>query len=75
VVDRSVCFGWNSGPVFQETLAAMYYARERIPCLSMIGGLAGADLTEVHFERAVRETAMLLAGPCPRQPIWLNAQD
>jgi len=75
VVDRSVCFGWNCGPAFQETLAAMYYARERIPCLSMIGGLAGADLTQVHFDRAVRETAKLLTGPCPRQPIWLNAQD
>lgn len=75
VVDRAVCFGWNSGPVYQETLAAIYHCRTRMPCISMIGGLAGADLTQVHFNRAIQETAKLLTGACPRQPVWLNAQD
>ena len=75
VVDRAVCFGWNSGPVHQETLAALHHCRERIPCLSLIGGLAGADLTQAHFDRAIAETARLLSGPCPRQPVWLNEQD
>jgi len=61
--------------VHQETLAAMHHCRGRIPCLSLIGGLAGADLTQAHFERAIAETARLLTGPCPRRPVWLNAED
>lgn len=75
VVDRAVSYGWNSGPVHQETLAALQYCPHRVPCMSLIGGLAGADLTEAHFERAIAETARLLVSPCPREPVWLNAED
>lgn len=75
VVDRSVSFGWNSGPVYQETLSALYHLEERIPAVSFIGGLAGADITETHLQRVIDITASLLQGHMPAQPIWLNEND
>ena len=75
VVDRSVSFGWNCGPLFQDTIAAMYYAPRRIPAMSFIGGLAGADLTIGHFERVIRRTAELARDGRPAETVWLNEKD
>ena len=75
VVDRSVSFGWNSGPVYQETLAALYFQERRIPATSFIGGLAGADITGEHFERVIETTKASLNGEVPSSPIWLNEAD
>jgi pyruvate ferredoxin oxidoreductase alpha subunit/phenylglyoxylate dehydrogenase alpha subunit len=75
VVDRSVSFGWNCGPLFQDTMAAMYYAPKRIPAMSFIGGLAGADLTVGHFERAIGLTQELACGGQPAETVWLNEKD
>ena len=76
VVDRSVCFGWNCGPLFQDTIGALYYASKRIPAMSFIGGLAGADITVGHFDRVIERTAELARdGPAPTEPVWLNEKD
>src|ERR1035437_5872085 len=75
VVDRSVSFGWNCGPLFQDTIAALYYTPRRIPAMSFIGGLAGADLTVGHFERVIRRTAELARDgqPADRKSTRLNS--
>jgi pyruvate ferredoxin oxidoreductase alpha subunit/phenylglyoxylate dehydrogenase alpha subunit len=75
VVDRSVSFGWNCGPLFQDTITAMYYTPKRIPAISFIGGLAGADLTVGHFERVIRRTAELARDGRPAETVWLNEKD
>ena len=75
VVDRAVNFGWNSGPVFQEVLAALYALPVRVPIMSFIGGLAGADITVEHFARVVDRTLRLAAGETATQPVWLNEND
>ena len=75
VVDRSVSFGWNCGPLFQDTIAALHYAPERIAAMSFIGGLAGADITIGHFDGAVRQTAELAHGAAPGETVWLNEKD
>ena len=72
VVDRSVSFGWNSGPVYQELLAALYGLNQHIPAISFIGGLAGADITIEHFTRVIETTAKALKGEVAEGPIWLN---
>jgi pyruvate ferredoxin oxidoreductase alpha subunit/phenylglyoxylate dehydrogenase alpha subunit len=72
VVDRSVSFGWNSGPVYQELLSALYFLPKRIPALSFIGGLAGADITVEHFQRVIETTAKALKREEVSGPIWLN---
>jgi pyruvate ferredoxin oxidoreductase alpha subunit/phenylglyoxylate dehydrogenase alpha subunit len=75
VVDRAVNFGWNAGPVFQEVLAALYTQPARIPVMSFIGGLAGADITVEHFARVIERTLSLAAGDLAAQPVWLNEAD
>ena len=75
VIDRSVSFGWNCGPLFQDTITAMYGAPKRIPAMSFIGGLAGADLTVSHFERAIRRTAELARNGHAAETVWLNEKD
>jgi pyruvate ferredoxin oxidoreductase alpha subunit/phenylglyoxylate dehydrogenase alpha subunit len=75
VVDRSVSFGWNSGPVYQELLSALYHLPQRIPAVSFIGGLAGADITEGHFQRVIDATAKAMTDGAPAGPIWLNEKD
>jgi phenylglyoxylate dehydrogenase alpha subunit len=74
VVDRSVSFGWNSGPVYQETLAALYRTGKQIPAISFIGGLAGADITAEHFARAIALTLETQFGRA-QEPVWLNEND
>jgi phenylglyoxylate dehydrogenase alpha subunit len=75
VVDRSVSFGWNAGPVYQEMLSTLCRSGRLIPTASFIGGLAGADITIPHFERVIETTAKLLQGEQPKECIWLNEND
>jgi pyruvate ferredoxin oxidoreductase alpha subunit/phenylglyoxylate dehydrogenase alpha subunit len=75
VVDRSVSFGWGAGPVYQELLSAVYFLDDRIPAVSFIGGLAGADITIDHFTRVLQTTAGALRGEVPEETIWLNEND
>ncbi|MBI2314339.1 MAG: phenylglyoxylate dehydrogenase [Betaproteobacteria bacterium] len=75
VVDRSVSFGWNSGPLCQETRCALYSSPRHISVASFIGGLAGADITVKHFDRVIRDTAERARGAPISGPAWLNESD
>jgi pyruvate ferredoxin oxidoreductase alpha subunit/phenylglyoxylate dehydrogenase alpha subunit len=75
VVDRSVGFRWNCGPMYQETLGALYRLGRPVPVASFIGGLAGADITVEHFHRVIEQTASMLLGRAPAEPVWLNEDD
>lgn len=75
VVDRSVSFGWNSGPVYQELLSTLYFLDKRFPAVSFIGGLAGSDITIEHFKRVIETTGRALRGEVFSEPIWLNEND
>ncbi len=72
VVDRSVSFGWNSGPMYQELLGVLYQMEKRIPALSFIGGLAGADITINDFKDTIITTKKALNGDLPKSTIWIN---
>lgn len=75
VVDRSVGFRWNCGPMYQETLGVLYRLGRHLPSASFIGGLAGADITVEHFHRVIDATAGLLDGHSIDEPVWLNEND
>ncbi|MBI4273756.1 MAG: phenylglyoxylate dehydrogenase [Rhizobiales bacterium] len=75
VVDRSVSFGWNCGPLYQDTLGAIYHTGRAIPAISFIGGLAGADITVEHFARAIALTREAEWGRISSEPVWLNEND
>jgi pyruvate ferredoxin oxidoreductase alpha subunit/phenylglyoxylate dehydrogenase alpha subunit len=77
VVDRSVAFRWNCGPMFQETQGVLYRLGRRLPAQSFIGGLSGADITVDHFHRVIDATEALMRRPewfCD-EPVWLNEND
>ncbi|OMH29183.1 NADH-dependent phenylglyoxylate dehydrogenase subunit alpha [Motiliproteus sp. MSK22-1] len=75
VVDRSVNFGWNCGPLYQETIAAAQKLQRFMPSASFIGGLAGADITVEHFSEVIEDTAKLLKGHSYDEPVWINRND
>lgn len=75
VVDRSVSFGWDCGPLFQDVIAALGGAGRALPAMSFIGGLAGADLTTDHFEAAIERVAHLAVSGQPGETVWLNEND
>jgi pyruvate ferredoxin oxidoreductase alpha subunit/phenylglyoxylate dehydrogenase alpha subunit len=75
VVDRSVAFRWNCGPMYQETQGVLYRLGRYLPAASFIGGLAGADITVDHFHRVIAATEALIGGTTPTEPIWLNEHD
>ncbi|WP_207063186.1 NADH-dependent phenylglyoxylate dehydrogenase subunit alpha [Motiliproteus sp. SC1-56] len=75
VVDRSVAFGWNAGPLYQETLAALHSTERFLPAASFIGGLAGADITVDDFSGVIQDTARLLQGHRFDGPRWINRND
>lgn len=76
VVDRSVNYGWNKGPLYQEVLAAMYFGKDYLPAISFIGGLSGADITvEKHFRRVIEITEKASRGKVAKHTIWLNERE
>ncbi len=75
VVDRSVDFGWNCGPLYRDVVTALQASQHRRPSQSFIGGLAGADLTVEHFLGVIETVGQLQDTAGPRDTIWLNAQD
>jgi len=75
VVDRSVSFGWNCGPLYQDVIGALHHAPRRIPAMSFIGGLSGADVTIGHFDQVIRRTAELARGAAPGETVWINEND
>jgi pyruvate ferredoxin oxidoreductase alpha subunit/phenylglyoxylate dehydrogenase alpha subunit len=75
VVDRSVSFGWNCGPVYQDVAGALGHAGVPMPSMSFIGGLAGADLTPQHFGGVIERVAQLARDREPGPTVWLNERD
>lgn len=71
VVDRNVCFGWNTGIVFQEVCAAVKDLGG-LPAVPFVGGLGGEDLTVELLRQAVDLTAAAArSGSAPDQAVWL----
>jgi pyruvate ferredoxin oxidoreductase alpha subunit/phenylglyoxylate dehydrogenase alpha subunit len=75
VVDRSVSFGWNSGPLFQDVIGALQFAAQRPAAMSFIGGLAGADITTDHFGSAIQRIQALARDGKVGETVWLNEKD
>ncbi len=74
VIDRSVCFGWNYGPMAVELKALQTKAGD-IPILSYIDGLANLDITIEHVGRIVDETAAAAAGKPYNEITWIPMEE
>lgn len=72
VLDRSVAFGWDCGPIYQE-IRALTPDIGLVPMLSFIDGLANMDITKPHLERIVDGIATAARGEPHPQVTWLAA--
>jgi len=70
VIDRSVCFGWNCGPMYTE-LRALTPEIGIMPMLSYIDGLANLDITRQHIERVINETHAAANGKSYQEVTWI----
>ncbi|MBI4286433.1 MAG: hypothetical protein HY670_11140 [Chloroflexi bacterium] len=75
VIDRNVCFGWNSGTLYYETKAALYDSKEFIPIVSFIDGLAGGDVTVDHIRKAINIVHEAAHGKPVPEVTWLAIED
>jgi len=74
VIDRSVGFGWNSGPMYME-LRAITPEIGIIPMLSYIDGLANLDITIPHIERVVDEVHNAAQGKPYQEVTWIPLEE
>ena len=74
VLDRNVCFGWQSGTVFMETKAAIQDLPDRIPVTSFIAGIGSTDFRPDMAERAVSITQSASRGEPHQEVTWLNIE-
>jgi pyruvate ferredoxin oxidoreductase alpha subunit len=74
VIDRSVGFGWNCGPMYME-LRALTPEIGIVPMLSYIDGLANLDITIPHIERAVDEVQAAALGKPYQEVTWIPLEE
>ena len=70
VLDRSICFGWNCGPIYMEINAITKHIGI-IPMLSFIDGLANMDISQEHIAGMVDEINNASQGKPYQEVTWL----
>jgi len=70
VLDRSLCFGWNCGPIYMETKAVTPHIGV-VPMLSFIDGLANMDITIDHISGMIDEIHRASQGKAYQEVTWL----
>jgi pyruvate ferredoxin oxidoreductase alpha subunit len=70
VIDRSINFGWNCGPVYSE-IRALSPEIGVMPMLSYIDGLANLDIISPHIERIADETLAAAEGKPYQEVTWI----
>jgi pyruvate/2-oxoacid:ferredoxin oxidoreductase alpha subunit len=70
VLDRSICFGWNCGPIYME-MRALTPEIGPVPMLSFIDGLANMDITKEHIAQMIDTIATAARGGSYPEVTWL----
>ena len=71
VLDRSICFGWECGPIFME-LNAITRHIGIMPMLSFIDGLANMDITKEHIAEMIDSIYGASQGNPFQEVTWLQ---
>jgi len=74
VLDRSVGFGWNCGPLFME-VRALTPEIGIVPLMSFIDGLANLDITASHIERMFRDLQAASRGRPYQETTWIALEE
>jgi pyruvate/2-oxoacid:ferredoxin oxidoreductase alpha subunit len=70
VLDRSICFGWDCGPIYMET-RALTPEIGLVPMLSFIDGLANMDITRDHIAGMIDDILAASEGRPYQEVTWL----
>jgi pyruvate ferredoxin oxidoreductase alpha subunit len=70
VLDRSICFGWDCGPLYMETRAVAPDFGV-VPMLSFIDGLANMDITQEHIAGMIDDIQAAAEGRPYQRVTWL----
>ncbi len=70
VLDRSVGFGWDRGPLCVETLALSQNIGP-VPILSFIDGLANMDITVLNIEKMIQDIDIASRGGPYQEVTWV----
>lgn len=71
VLDRSLDFGWDCGPMYTET-RALTPEIGVVPMLSFIDGIASGDITQEHIARMVDTVHAASEGQSFEEVTWLQ---
>jgi pyruvate ferredoxin oxidoreductase alpha subunit len=74
VIDRSVGFGWNCGPMYME-VRALTPEIGIVPMLSYIDGLANLDITTPHIAKVVDEVHAAAQGKPYQEVTWIPLEE
>lgn len=71
VLDRSLSFGWNCGPIAMEVKAVTPAIGAVVPMLSFIDGLANMDITKEHIGAMIDKIHRASQGEEYEEVTWL----
>lgn len=74
VLDRSVGFGWNSGPMCVE-IKALTPKIGNMPILSFIDGIANLDITAANIERMFKDILAASEGKPYEELTWISLEE
>ena len=74
VLDRSVGFGWNTGPIFME-VRALTPEIGKVPLMSFIDGLANMDITVPNIERMMKDLYAASQGKPYQETTWMSLEE
>jgi pyruvate ferredoxin oxidoreductase alpha subunit len=73
VLDRSICFGLNCGPIFLET-RSLTPETGVMPMLSFIDGLANVDITKENLEKMIDAIYAASLGQPYQKTTWMSLE-
>ncbi len=71
VVDRSICFGFEGGPIYRE-LKSFETSLGGAEMISFIDGIANTDITKINVEKMIDATCDLADGKDVREVTWVS---
>ena len=74
VIDRSVSFGWKTGPMCTE-IKSLCSKIGPVPILSYIDGLANLDINIPHIGRVIDEVAVAAKGKPYQEVTWIPMEE
>jgi pyruvate ferredoxin oxidoreductase alpha subunit len=74
VLDRSIGFGWNCGPIYMET-RALAPEMGIMPILGFIDGLANIDITIPHIEKMIDNIRTASQGKPYQKVTWMSLEE